>query len=261
MSHRPPSDRWIAYRKPNPQARLRLFCLHYAGGAASVFRGWQDELPDQIEVCPVQLPGRESRLREPLLERVDRAVDALATALPAHMDLPYAFFGHSMGALLGFELSRRLHLDGQPMPQRLLLSGRRAPQVPDDEPEIWNLPDAEFKEELRKLNGTPEAVLEHPELMELLLPVLRADFALCETYRFEPGEPLGVPIVAYGGIADHKVERAALEAWREQTHAAFKMRLFNGDHFFLHGPARSDLLRAVAEDLMPVLARLEGRFP
>lgn len=254
-----PLDRWIAYRKPSPQARLRLFCLHYAGGAASAFRGWQAEVPPEIEICPVQLPGRESRLREERLDSVEAVLDALPRALEPYLDLPFAFFGHSMGALLAYELTHRLERDGRSLPARLLLSGRRAPQVPDDEPPIYDLPDDEFKAELRKLNGTPEAVLEHPELMELLLPVLRADFTLCETYEYEPRAPLPVPISAYGGLSDHKVEREALEAWSERTRGGFKLRMFEGDHFFLHGPARGDLIRAVVQDLMPVLARLAGR--
>jgi medium-chain acyl-[acyl-carrier-protein] hydrolase len=260
MTRKTTADRWIAYRKPNPQARLRLFCLHYAGGAASAFRGWQAELPPEIEVCPVQLPGRESRLREDRLNSVEEVLEVLPGALEPYMDMPFAFFGHSMGALLSYELTARLNRDGRSLPVRLLLSGRRAPQVPDDDPPIYDLPDDEFKAELRKLNGTPEAVLEHPELMELLLPVLRADFTLCETYEYQPSDPLPVALSAYGGLSDHKVEREALEAWRERTRGAFKLRMFEGDHFFLHGPARGDLIAAVAQDLMPVLARLQGRF-
>jgi medium-chain acyl-[acyl-carrier-protein] hydrolase len=240
--------RWLAYREVNPRARLRLFCLPYAGGGASVFRGWAAALPADVEVCPVQLPGRESRLREPPFERARPLVEALAGALEPHLGMPFALFGHSMGAMLCFELARELRRRQWPPPLHLFVSGRRAPQLPAREAPIHDLPEPEFLARLRELNGTPEEVLGHAELMRLLIPVLRADFAVNETYVFTPGEPLDLGISAFGGLGDPEVSRDELEAWREQARGAFRLRLLPGDHFFLHG-ARDLITESVARDL------------
>jgi medium-chain acyl-[acyl-carrier-protein] hydrolase len=247
---KPNSDnRWIAYRKPNPAARLRLFCFHYAGGGASVFRDWQSSVPAAIEICPVQLPGRESRLRDPALTRVGPIIDTLPGVMEHLFDLPFAFFGHSMGTILSHELALRLRALGKPEPVHLLLSARRAPHRPEKDKPIHDLPEEEFKHELRELDGTPEAVLEHPELMELLSPVLRADFAVCETHVHTPEAPLATPISVFGGLGDEKVDRQDLEEWRQYTSGSFKMRMFAGNHFFLQGTAKADLLRCLCEDL------------
>jgi medium-chain acyl-[acyl-carrier-protein] hydrolase len=243
-----PVERWLAYREVNPRARLRLFCFPYAGGGASAYRGWAPALPFDVEVCPVQLPGRESRLREPAFNRPEPLIAALAEALQSHLDLPFAFFGHSMGALLSFELARELRRRGGSLPLHLFVSGRRAPQVPVREEDIHDLPEPEFIAKLRELNGTPEEVLQHSELMRLLVPVLRADFAVNETYMFQPEEPFGMGISAFGGLADAEVNRADLVGWREQTRGAFRLRMLPGDHFFLHS-ARDLLTEAVARDL------------
>ncbi len=247
------TSRWIAYRKPNPQARLRLFCFHYAGGGASVFRTWQNDLPSDIEVCPVQLPGRESRLREPAFVRLAPILDELPDVLQPLMDMPFAFFGHSMGAIISFELTLRLRQLGRTLPLMLLLSGRRAPHCRETDPPLHDLPEAEFKAELMRLEGTPQEVLEHPELMELLLPLLRSDFAVCETYEHDESAVLDLPISAFGGLADHKVDKVHLEGWQKYTKGPFKLRMFQGNHFFLNGSARHDLLRGVAQDVLPLV--------
>jgi surfactin synthase thioesterase subunit len=251
-------DRWIAYRKPSPAARLRLFCFHYAGGGASVFRDWQGIVPAEIEICPVQLPGRESRLRDPALTRVEPLIDNLTRVLEPFLDLPFAFFGHSMGAILSHELALRLRALEKPLPAHLLLSARRAPHRPEKDKPIHDLPEEEFKQELRELDGTPEAVLEHPELMELLSPVLRADFAVCETHEHQAQEPLTLPISVFGGLGDEKVDRQDLEAWRQYTTGSFKLRMFAGNHFFLQDAAKADLLRCLCEDLAASTGLLGG---
>lgn len=243
---------WITYAKPNPQARLRLFCFHYAGGAASAFRAWAAQLPAQIEVCPVQLPGRENRLREPLFTAVAPLIPILAAGLRPAMDMPFALFGHSMGALLSFELARYLRRQHDVQPVYLGLSGHQAPQLPDAEPPIYNLPEPEFIDRLRKFNGTPEEVLRHAELMQLVLPILRADFTLVETYSYQPDEPLACPISAFGGLQDARANRELLEGWREHTRGEFRLRMFPGDHFFLIG-GRSLVLEALAQDLRAFL--------
>ena len=252
------TNRWLAYRKPRPQAKVRLFCFHYAGGAASVFRTWQEALPPSVEVCPVQLPGRESRLRETLLTSLDPLLDSLLENLQPALDLPYVFFGHSMGAIISFELSLKLRESGTKGPELLMLSGRRSPHSPETDRPIYDLPGAEFRRELRKLNGTPEEVLAHPELMELLEPVLRADFAVCETYVHQATKPLSCPMTVFGGLEDSKTPLEALEGWRRYTDGAFRLKRFPGDHFFLNGTSRDALLNAVAGELHGVSRRLSG---
>ncbi|HEY1379547.1 MAG TPA: thioesterase domain-containing protein, partial [Gemmataceae bacterium] len=174
------TDRWLAYVRPRPLASVRLFCFPYAGGGASVFRGWADGLPSAVEVCPVQMPGRETRFREPAFTRLPLLIEALAESLYPHLDRPFAFFGHSLGALVAFELARRLRRDGSPEPQHLFVSGSGAPQARDHSGAVIHTrPADEFWQEVGRLNGTPAEVLTDGELRDLLLPTLRADFALC----------------------------------------------------------------------------------
>ncbi|MDY7076349.1 MAG: thioesterase II family protein [Chloroflexota bacterium] len=244
------TNSWLACSRPNPRANLRLFCFPYSGAGASIFYAWSDALPAMIEVYPVQLPGRETRLAEPPFTRLAPLVQAVAQALLPYLvgDKPFAFFGHSLGALVSFELARHLRQRHGPSPVHLFVSGHNAPQIPDREPPIHALPETEFVEKLRRLNGMNKETLENVELMELLLPILRADFAVCETYVYEADEPLDCPISAFGGLQDEYVSRENLAAWHEQTSASFSLRMFPGDHFYLN-TERLFLLRALAQEL------------
>jgi medium-chain acyl-[acyl-carrier-protein] hydrolase len=239
-------DRWIPFRKPDPKARLRLFCFPYAGAGALIFRKWSDALPRDIEVCPIQLPGRGTRLTEPPFTKLPCLIEALVRALDPLLDKPFAFFGHSLGALIGFELARQIRRQYGLHPVRLVASAGRAPQIPHRASPIHTLPDKEFLAELRRLNGTPRELLDHEELMEVMLPILRADFALYETYLYSTEPPLNCPISAFGGLQDRRVNESDLEAWRSQTSASFSLRMFPGDHFFLKEPL---LLRALSQEL------------
>ncbi len=239
---------WVTSPKPNPQAKLRLFCFPYAGSGALSFRTWSDSLPSTVEVCPIELPGRGSRLMESPFTQLSALIQELVRALHPYLDKPFAFFGHSLGGLISFELAHRLRTDYQLSPVHLLVSGCRAPQIPAPRPPIHALPEPAFLDELRRLSGTPETVLENAELMQLLLPVLRADFALLETYVYTPKPPLDYPISAFGGLQDREVSCDELEAWREQTSAAFSLQRLPGDHFFLHS-ARSLLLQSLSQKL------------
>ena len=212
------------------------------------FRTWCDRIPKTVELCSVELPGRGTRLQEPLFTRLTPLVEAIAPALLPYLDKPFAFFGHSMGAMICFELTRLLRLEYNISPVHLFVSGRRAPQIPDPKPPIHALPEALFIEELRRLNGTPEAVLENRELMELLLPILRADFAIVETYTYINEPALECPITAFGGLQDREVDRENLEAWQEQTRAAFALQMFPGDHFFLNS-GQTMLLESLTRSL------------
>jgi medium-chain acyl-[acyl-carrier-protein] hydrolase len=244
---------WLACYRANPQAKLRLFCFANAGGGASAFRSWAASLPAAVEVCPVQLPGRESRLSDPPFVALPPLVRALAQGLRPQLDKPFAFLGHSMGALVGFELARFLRRYYQLEPLHFFVAGRPAPQLPRTKPPIHGLPDAEFRDELRRMNGTPAAVLDHDELMQLILPALRADFTLCETYQYAPEAALACPISAFGGLQDATVSRQDLEAWRDQTTGRFVLRMFPGDHFFLHA-GRALFLEVLARDLQNLAA-------
>jgi surfactin synthase thioesterase subunit len=241
-------DSWITCHKPIPQARLRLFCFPYAGGGVSIFRAWSDGLPADVEVCPVQLPGRGTRLMEPPFTRLSPLIQALAEALFPLLDKPFAFFGHSLGALVSFELARQLRRQYAVQPVRLFISADRAPQIPNRDPPIHSLPEGEFLVELRRLNGTPREVLEDEELRQIMLPLLRADFAVYETYGYSTEPPLNCPISAFGGLQDHRVSRGDLEAWRDQTSVSVSLRMFPGDHFFLN-TTQASLLGALSQEL------------
>jgi medium-chain acyl-[acyl-carrier-protein] hydrolase len=247
-----PTDRWLAYRDVNPHARVRMFCFPYAGGGASVYRGWGSSLPGEVEVCPVQIPGRESRLREQPFTRLEPMIQALVEGLQPYMDLPFLFFGHSMGAAIGYELSRELRRRGRTLPLHLFVSGRRAPHLTAREEPIHALPEPEFIEKLRELNGTPEEVLQHQELMQLLIPLLRADFGVNEEYAYTPEEPLEVGISAFGGLGDADVTREDVMAWQEHTKGRFRARMLPGDHFFINSQ-KAVVLEAVTRDLAEIL--------
>lgn len=215
---------------------MRLFCFPYAGGGASIFHFLTKQPVSDIEICPVQLPGREGRLAEAPFDSLEELLPPLYQALlPSLKEGPYAFFGHSMGALISFELTRLIRQKGQIAgPAHLFVSGHRAPQLPSPKPPLHALPDPQLIEELRKLNGTPQEVLDHPELLQILLPLIRADFALCETYVYRPEPLLSCPISAFGGLQDYEIPRESILAWREQTGGPFRAHFFAGDHFFLH---------------------------
>ncbi len=244
------TDVWLQYWQRKPHARIRLFCFPYAGGGASIFRSWSEQLPQDIEVCPVQLPGRENRLLETPFSSTSSLLDALAPALLPYLDMPYAFFGHSMGSLISFELARRLS-DQQIRytPVRLFMSGHRAPQLPDPDPPTYHLPEPAFIEELRRLQGTSEEVLQNTELLRLLMPLLRADFTLCETYKYIHAKPLNIPILAFGGLQDTSISRDEISAWREQTCAPFTLRFFTGNHYFLRGEELPKLLQTISREI------------
>jgi len=241
-------DTWIACRKPNPKARLRLFCFPYAGSGAAIFRTWPDSFPADVEICPVQFPGRGTRLADTPFTQLAPLVDALAQALLPLLDKPFAFFGHSLGALVGFELARQLRRQSGVQPVRLFVSADRAPQISRPDRSIHALPESDLLAELRCLNGIPAKVLDDAELMQIMLPILRADLSVYETYIYSPEPPLTCPIAAFGGLQDHRVSRGDLEAWREQTTVAFSLQMFPGDHFFWH-TTQPRLLERLSRDL------------
>lgn len=240
--------RWLAGREPDPRAEFRLFCLPYAGGSAAVFRGWQEAAPAGMQVCPIELPGRGARYGEPPFHRVRPLVASLAGALDDAVDRPFALFGHSMGALLVFELARTFRRRGSPEPVRLFVSGASAPDSPHPHPPLHSAPPEHLRRRLRELNGTPRELLENDELMELMLPVLLADFAVVETYEYQPEPPLAMPVSVFAGNADDSVPASTLPGWRKQTRSGSRLRVFDGGHFFLR-KSSAEVFDAVLTDL------------
>jgi medium-chain acyl-[acyl-carrier-protein] hydrolase len=222
---------WIVPRRTNPQDRS-LFCFPYAGGSAAVFRTWPKALT-AVDVRPVQLPGRGGRLRERPHTRVRDLAVAACDGLSPDFGHSFALFGHSFGALVAFEMARELRRRRGPQPFHLFISARRGPRRPDPAPPMHGLPEPQFLAEvLARYGGIPDAVLQEPELLALLLPALRADLEAVETYSYEPEAPLDIPITAFGGVSDPWANLDDLEAWREETAGPFGLTRFPGGHFY-----------------------------
>lgn len=241
---------WLSVFKPNPRASMRLFCFPYAGGTALIYRRWAQQVPSHMEVIAIQLPGRATRMHDPLVTKLTDLIEPLARAIEPFVNEPFAFFGHSMGALIAFEVARFFQREGWPLPLHMFVSGRSAPQLNREHAPLYNLPKNELLEEVQQLEGTPPEVLDNPELMELMLPILRADFSICDTYEYTEGAPLACPITALGGLQDHDISRRDVEAWREQTSDTFTLRMFAGNHFFIHSN-ETLLLNLLATQLDP----------
>lgn len=246
------SELWFQCLSPRPAARLRLIAFPYAGGGASIFRGWDDTLPWDLELCAVRLPGREARISEAPIDRMERLLPALAGAVRQKMDRPVAFFGHSLGALVAYELARELARTGGPMPTRLLLSARVPPQLATIDRPIHALPRDELVAALERFQAIPRAVLADRELLDLVLPTLRADIALVERHVFVEAPVLELPFTIFGATLDAYVSPGELEGWRPLTRGPTTVELFEGDHFYLNDPRhRPGLIRAIGRALAP----------
>ena len=243
---------WLAYHRLFPESRARLFWLPYAGGGASAYRSWQGIKPDDVEFCPVQPSGRENRLRETAISSIERLIEGIDAALAPMLDRPFALFGYSMGATVAFEWAHRLRMERGMEPQLLIVAARAAPQLPPTWPRMYDLPDDEFKQSLGDLSGTPEGVLENEELIELLLPLLRADFEIHDTYRPPTRPPLTCTIIAFRGRDDDAVPEESLRFWIAVSDGPFDLHLLPGDHFgLLESRSLPERIAAMLEGVLP----------
>lgn len=235
---------WLRSGRPRPEATARLFLFHHAGGAASAFHGWGDLAPAEVETVAVQLPGRENRFSEPLITAMDPIVRAVADALDPFVDEPFALFGHSMGARVAYAVSVELADRGRPVPSALVVSASRAPHHPSARPNLHDLPDDVFIDELVRIGGIPDAIRRSGEMMEMMARIARADFSVLETWSPPAGRRSPAPIVALGGEDDGSAPRAALQSWADLADGDFRVRLFPGGHFYIRDHARAVVAEA-----------------
>lgn len=224
---------WLHYPRPNPDARLRLVCLPYSGGRASVFTGLAARLAGDVEMCAVEFPGHGRRLGEPPMTRLRPLVEQLTDVVAERVRPPFVLLGYSVGALIGFETAREFRRRGQVGPTALFVAAARAPHLRSARRPLHDLSRIELIEGLHHLAGRHNDLLDNEELVDVMEPVIRADLGLDETYDREPGRPLDCPIAAFAGSEDWTVSRDDLEAWREQATGDFSATTLPGGHFFL----------------------------
>jgi surfactin synthase thioesterase subunit len=229
----------LSGRAGGTAGKVRLFCFPYAGGSATAFAPWAAHLPAWVDLVGVQLPGRGGRLAEPAYTDIEALLDALVPVIEAEGRMRCAFFGHSLGGLLAFGLARRLRRRGAAMPLHLFVSASGAPQLHRTAPSLHLLDDEALLSALREYNGTPQEAPANRELMSLLLPAIRADFALRAGYHHQEEPPLAVPITVFAGTRDPHVSPEQAHGWGDCTTAPFAWRHFDGDHFILHSHAAS----------------------
>ena len=244
---------WVVRFSKRSDAEMRLLCCPYAGGGGHLFRDWAADAAPWLEVLGANPPGRGTRFGEPLVPRIEQLVPELARAFLPFLDQPYAVFGHSMGSILAFELTRYLRRQGLPGPKAIFLSSRAAPGRPPSRPPIHALPESEFVAQIGRYGGCPPELLADDELMRLFSPVLRADFTACETHVYAEEAPLTCPITALFADGDPFVCQADVEPWALQTSAGFRSRGFVGDHFYLRDRS-TGLVAFICETLRPFRA-------
>lgn len=247
------SGKWLVNLSPDRNAKIRLICFSYAGGGLSTFRQWPAYLPDAVQVVAVQLPGHDSRFNEPALTKISEVLPALADAVINTSKLPFAFFGHSLGALLATATVQHLQSRRMQAPRHLFVSGARPPHVADRrEIPVEKLSDEELIQELRQFGGSPDDVLNDDALMRILLPTIRADFALAQSCKTDEADTLPIPMSLYSGYEDRHVSASDLEQWRRYSHNRIPISMFPGGHFFVD-TARPLLLSVLLRTLTQVL--------
>lgn len=244
---------WIKYGNKNPDAKIRLFCLPYAGASASIYNKWQNEFGKLIEVQPIQLPGRENRYEEKYDTNVKDLVQNISVGIEQFLDKPFAIFGHSMGAILAYELSCEIYKRYAKKLTALFVSACRCPeQMSDYKPIIHNLPDDEFFKAVQGYNGIHPEFLQSKEFIQYFIPILRNDFKTVETYTYEKKSQLECPIIAYCGINDSNILTDQVIKWQDYTSDKFSYKIFEGDHFFINKFTK-DICQDIEKNLMNIL--------
>ncbi len=220
--------------------KIRLFCFPYAGGSSAIYNKWRQYLDERIELQAVELSGRGRRIYDPLYDSIDEAVDDIFTRISSELDqIPYAFFGHSMGGIIAYELAQKIKAQKQTEPKHVFFAGRGAPHVHDEDEEehYFHLPEEEFKKKIIELGGTPKEFFQYPELLDVLLPMLRSDFKIAETYKSSSEvHPFNYDISVLIGKKE-EVSAAQMHGWREHTKGVCSLHYFEGEHFFINDEA------------------------
>ena len=254
---------WLIRQSGGPR-RVRLYCFSYSGGSAASYLPWQEDLEPDIEICAVQLPGRGARAGEKPYSSLPTLIETLAQIIAKHSasedKLPFAFFGHSLGAIVAFEVARYCKRHYFPMPRRIFVSGCDAPQHRSPCKNLHKLSDSDLIDALKDYNGTPPEILEHRELMDLVLPAIRADFSLGETYRYLPSHPLNIPITVLAGKLDEHILLEELQEWRKETTNECRVQWFEGDHFYINAEKQGvlEVLKAELADIQYVQSISSG---
>lgn len=248
MNFQSDQKKWFMIPERKSDAKFRLFCFPFAGSGPSVFFKWVNDIDSNIELVAVQLPGREKRLSEPVLYKMDSILEELVPAIIPLLGKPFFFFGHSMGAILAYELVRWLHKNNQKLPLKIYLSGRRAPHLSEKDHPIHNLPDKQFIAKIREYGGLPGEILDNKAFLDFYLPILKADFSVVETYQYKNLPRVNVPFCAMGGDKDLLADVDEIKAWQELTAGDFNYYIIPGNHFFLID-AQKDLINILNKEI------------
>lgn len=241
---------WFTDFGQGAAAPIRLFTFAHAGGSANVYRNWAKALPG-VHVLAARLPGRESRFAEPPYSAMDTLIETLAEQIASRLDRPYVFYGHSLGGLIAFELTHRLRELGLRQPERLLIGAYRSPDRKSPHPPLHSLTGNDLIMGMQRYDSMPQAIVDSPELMELLEPMLRADFSLVETYAYRDRTPLGRPIVVFYGERDPLITNDHIEAWRDKSSAGVRLHPIDAGHLF-HLTQEAELLGLLAEEMRDI---------
>lgn len=240
---------WYLEYKKNPKAAIRLFCFHHSGGGASAYYPWVESLSPYIEMISIQLPGREDRFTEPLINSLRDILDALTEGFHLYTEKPFFVFGHSLGGLIAFELVKSIYQRYSLYPQHIIISAAKAPHMPFRMKTLSSLENKILKEELKIYNGIDEGILNNDELLDLFLPIIRNDFSISERYYSTDVVSLPCDILHLSGDLDVSVNEEEIQAWKAYTAGKFEHISFQGGHFFLKNHQKNiiKLINQIAE--------------